>query len=198
EPLEPIVDVCDQPTFVVVDVDRRRDVHRVDEAEAVLDAGLAHERLDPRRDVDVVTAVRRLERQILGRVLHVCEAISPSCTAVPLTVTSCRSHSRTFWASRSERTLSGRMSEISRGGSSSRNAQSATAVAASVAKPRPHAALSSVQPSSSSAASLSSRRVPCSHVRGSQTRIPTLPIGSPEALETTMKWPTPSSSHARR
>jgi hypothetical protein len=36
EPLEPVVEVADQATLVVVDVDRGRDVHRVDEAQGRL------------------------------------------------------------------------------------------------------------------------------------------------------------------
>ena len=58
------------PRLVVVDVDRRGDVHRVHEHEPVLDPGLAHERLDAVGDVHVVAPVRRLEGQVLGRVLH--------------------------------------------------------------------------------------------------------------------------------
>jgi hypothetical protein len=38
-------------------------VHRVDEAQPVLDAGIAHECLDAIGDVDVVATMRRLERQ---------------------------------------------------------------------------------------------------------------------------------------
>jgi SagB-type dehydrogenase family enzyme len=67
--LEPVVDVLDQARLGVVHVDRRRDVHRVDEAEAVLDARRTHERLHAVRDVDVVAPVRRLEDEVVGRVL---------------------------------------------------------------------------------------------------------------------------------
>jgi hypothetical protein len=38
EPLEPVVDVLDQAGLGVIHVDGGRDVHRIDEAEAVLDA----------------------------------------------------------------------------------------------------------------------------------------------------------------
>jgi hypothetical protein len=70
EPLEPVVDVLDQARLGVVHVDRSGDVHRVDEHEAVLDAGALHERLDAVGDVHVVASVWRLERQVLGGVLH--------------------------------------------------------------------------------------------------------------------------------
>jgi hypothetical protein len=68
--LEPVVEVGDQALLVVVDVDRRRDVHRVDEAEPVDDPALADEGLDLRRDVEVRPPLRHLEPQLLARVLH--------------------------------------------------------------------------------------------------------------------------------
>src|SRR5438445_22056 len=68
-PLEPVVDVGDQAALVVVHVDGCGDVHRIDEHESVVDARLPHERLDAVGDVQVVAAVRRLEREVLGRVL---------------------------------------------------------------------------------------------------------------------------------
>jgi len=70
EPLEPVVDVGDQPLLVVVDVDRCRDVHRVDEAEPFDDPALAHEDLDLRRDVEVCTPLRNLEPQLAAGVPH--------------------------------------------------------------------------------------------------------------------------------
>jgi hypothetical protein len=70
EALEPVVEILDQAGLCVIDVDRRRDVHRVDETEPVLDPGAADEVLDVGRDVHVIAAVRGLEPEVVGRVLH--------------------------------------------------------------------------------------------------------------------------------
>ena len=59
-----------RPGLVVVDVDRRRDVHRVDQAEALLDARAADEVLDAAGDVDVVAPVRRLEPELFAGAFH--------------------------------------------------------------------------------------------------------------------------------
>src|SRR5919198_1092463 len=73
EALEPVVEVLDEPGLGVVHVDGGRDVHRIHEAEPVPDAGVLDERLDVARDVDVVAPVRSLERQVVGRMLHLVE-----------------------------------------------------------------------------------------------------------------------------
>jgi hypothetical protein len=70
KPLEPVVDVLEQPRLVVVHVDGRRDVHRVHEAEPVRDPALANELLDLRRDVEICAPLRNLEPELLARVLH--------------------------------------------------------------------------------------------------------------------------------
>ena len=66
EPLQPLLVVLVQPSFVVVDEDRSRDVHRVDQAEALLHAAFAHQPLNAVGDVEVITAIRRLEPEMFS------------------------------------------------------------------------------------------------------------------------------------
>jgi hypothetical protein len=70
EALEPVVEVLDEPRLGVVHVDGGRDVHRVHEAEPVLDPGGCDERLHLLGDVHVVAPLRRLEGEVVGGVLH--------------------------------------------------------------------------------------------------------------------------------
>ena len=70
EALQPVVEVPDQPRLVVVHVDGRRDVHRIDEAEAVRDLSLVDELLDLRRDVEVGAPLGDVEPQLLASMLH--------------------------------------------------------------------------------------------------------------------------------
>jgi hypothetical protein len=70
EALQPVVVVLDETGLVVVHIDGRRDVHRVDEAEPVRDPALADELLDLRRDVQVRPPLRGVEPELLARVLH--------------------------------------------------------------------------------------------------------------------------------
>jgi hypothetical protein len=52
--------------LVVVHVDRGRDVHRVDEAEAVRALALTDELLDLRREVEVGAPLREVEPELLA------------------------------------------------------------------------------------------------------------------------------------
>jgi hypothetical protein len=81
EALEPVVEVLDQPRLGVVDVDGGGDVHRVDETEAVLDPGAFDEGLDAVGDVDVVAPAGRLEREVVGGVLHPAHATRSATSA---------------------------------------------------------------------------------------------------------------------
>ena len=59
-----------QPRLIVVDEYRCRDVHGVDQHQALADAALVHGRGDLRRDVLERNAGRQVERQVFGVGFH--------------------------------------------------------------------------------------------------------------------------------
>ena len=60
----------EKAVFRVIDIDRRRDVHGVHEAEPLLYFTLPHQGMDGFGDVDVIAPVRGLERQMLSQAFH--------------------------------------------------------------------------------------------------------------------------------
>lgn len=68
--LQPATKVFVQSRLVVVNKYRRRNVHRVDQAEAFLYAAFANRRLDLRRDVHEIHPLGDIERQILRVGFH--------------------------------------------------------------------------------------------------------------------------------
>jgi len=68
--IQPLVDIFDQATLVVVDVDSGSDVHGGDENHAVFDSRFLESALDLRRDVDVGAAGFGVEGQVFGVEFH--------------------------------------------------------------------------------------------------------------------------------
>src|SRR6185369_1547076 len=68
--LKPLVDVCDQSFFVIVDVDSGSNVHSRHQHHAFFHSALTHDGLDLRRDVDVLAMLLRVESEVLGRNFH--------------------------------------------------------------------------------------------------------------------------------
>ncbi len=66
EVLEPLPDVAVQAALVVVDEDARRDVHRADAPQPVLDAALVDDPLHRGRQMDELALLLGVERQVLG------------------------------------------------------------------------------------------------------------------------------------
>lgn len=84
ELLQPLVDVLNQPGFVVVHVDSGGDVHRRDERQPLFHSALPHGCFHLRSDVDVVSMLLRIEFQVLSMTLH-----ETSIAALSLTITAC-------------------------------------------------------------------------------------------------------------
>ena len=75
ELFEPCVVVFDEAGLGVVDVDAGCDVHGVDEAKAVLHAGVFYEMFDLRCDVDVIAAIGGVEPEFLAQVFHATDVL---------------------------------------------------------------------------------------------------------------------------
>src|SRR5262249_33292527 len=70
ELLQPLLVILVQSAFVVVDEDRRRDMHRIHENESFPDAAFANALSDLRRDVDETSPGRNVEPEFLSIALH--------------------------------------------------------------------------------------------------------------------------------
>src|SRR5262249_20928377 len=70
ELLQPLLVILVQSAFVVVDEDRRGDVHRIHENESFPDTGFANALSDLRRDVDKTSPGRNVEPEFVSIALH--------------------------------------------------------------------------------------------------------------------------------
>src|SRR5579863_8846926 len=68
--LQPLVDVLDQPTFVVVNIHSRGDVHGGNQHHAFLHSTSADNFFHLRREVDIGAMRLGMELQVLGQSLH--------------------------------------------------------------------------------------------------------------------------------
>src|SRR5215467_3490780 len=68
--LQPVVDVFDQSTLVIVHIYARCNVHSRDEDHSFLHAALVNDLLDLRRDVNVCPMRLRVKLQVLSKRLH--------------------------------------------------------------------------------------------------------------------------------
>ncbi len=73
EPFQPLFDVGNQATLMIVDIDGGGDVHGRDKAKAIADAAAGNDFLKLRRDVDDLLPLSGVEDQILRvRLQHSC------------------------------------------------------------------------------------------------------------------------------
>ena len=65
-----IVEILDQTRLIIIDVNARGDVHRIDQAKTFLDPAFAEGRFNLRSNIDIVPFLLSLKKKVFGIGFH--------------------------------------------------------------------------------------------------------------------------------